>query len=118
MISGERSPSQNATRHSSHPPTEGGLAHRAKRYRLASASPHLEETGGTHAAADAHRDDDVFDVAPLAFQERVHRHAGAAQAVRVTDRDRAAVDVEALVGNAQLVAAVDGLHGEGFVEFP
>jgi len=36
----------------------------------------------------------------------------------VADGDRAAVDVEQLVGNAQLVAAVDYLHGEGLVQLP
>src|ERR1700735_849499 len=79
---------------------------------------HLEEGRGAHAAADAHRDDDELDVAALAFQEHMHRHARAAEAIWVTDRDRAAVDVEALVRNAQRVAAVDRLDGERLVEFP
>src|ERR1700733_4140610 len=34
------------------------------------------------------------------------------------DRDRAAVDIEAFVGNAQPVAAVNDLHSERFVAFP
>ncbi len=36
----------------------------------------------------------------------------------MADRDRAAVDVEAVVRDAERVAAVDRLHREGFVEFP
>src|SRR5260370_13794763 len=36
----------------------------------------------------------------------------------MSNRNRAAVDVEKLIGNAELVAAVDDLAGEGFVEFP
>src|ERR1700677_3495787 len=81
-------------------------------------SGELEQAGGAHAAPDAHRHDDVFDVAALAFQQRVHRHPGTAEPIRVSDRDRAAVNVQALVGDAERVPAVDGLHGEGFVELP
>ena len=36
----------------------------------------------------------------------------------MADRDRAAVDVEAVVRDAQLVAAVDHLHRERFVQLP
>jgi hypothetical protein len=36
----------------------------------------------------------------------------------VAQRNRAAVHVEPVVGNAQLVAAVHHLHGKGLVEFP
>ena len=42
----------------------------------------------------------------------------AAHAVGVADRDRAAVDVEPVVGNAELVAAVDHLHGKSLVQLP
>ena len=36
----------------------------------------------------------------------------------MADRDRAAVHVEPVVGNAELVAAVDHLHREGLVQLP
>jgi hypothetical protein len=39
-------------------------------------------------------------------------------AVRVTDGDRTAVDVESIVGKPELVAAIKNLYREGFVEFP
>src|SRR4029079_1922820 len=39
-------------------------------------------------------------------------------AVRMADGDRSAVDVEALVRYAQLVAAIDHLDGECLVELP
>ena len=42
----------------------------------------------------------------------------AGHAVRMADRDRAAVDVQPVVGNAEPVAAVDHLHGERFVQLP
>ena len=45
-------------------------------------------------------------------------HAGARHAVRVADRDGAAIDVEDVVVDAQPVAAVERLHGEGLVELP
>ncbi len=45
----------------------------------------LEEAGGAHAAADAHRHDDVFCAPAFAFDQRVHGHARAADAVGVTD---------------------------------
>ncbi len=44
---------------------------------------------------------------------RAPRHA-----VGMADGDGAAVDVEPVVGNAELVAAVDHLHREGLVQFP
>ena len=49
--------------------------------------------GGAHAAADAHRDDDVLDAAALAFDERVADEPRARHAVGMADRDGAAVDI-------------------------
>ena len=39
----------------------------------------------------------------------------ACHAVGMANRDRAPVDVEPVVGNAELIATVEHLHGEGFV---
>src|SRR6202040_3777600 len=50
--------------------------------------------------------------------ERVSGEARPADAVRVPERDRAAVDVQALVRNAELVAAVEHLDGERLVQLP
>ena len=36
----------------------------------------------------------------------------------MTDRDRTAVNIENVIRDAELVAAVENLHGECFVEFP
>ena len=41
-----------------------------------------------------------------------------AHAEWMADRDGAAIDVEALVGNAEPVAAIEDLHGERLVELP
>src|SRR5436190_22179527 len=71
-----------------------------------------------HAAADAHRHDHQLRAAALAFDERVPDQAGARDAVRMADRDRAAVHVEAVVRDAELVAAVDHLYRERLVQLP
>src|ERR1051326_1089552 len=68
-------------------------------------SINLEQSGGAHAAADAHGDDAVFRAAPLALDQDVAGHPRARHAVGMADRDRAAVDVEGLFGNAEPVAA-------------
>src|SRR5664279_4394495 len=82
------------------------------------ASKHLEHAGRPHAAADAHRHDDALGAAPLALDQGVAGEALAADAVGMTDRDRAAVDVELVHGDAELVGAIEDLHRERLVELP
>src|SRR5690606_37758428 len=86
--------------------------------RTANGSGHLEQARGALAAADAHGDHHVFDAAAPAPEQRMPDQARAADAVGMSDRDRAAVDVEALVRDAEFVHAIQHLHGEGLVEFP
>src|SRR5688572_16042793 len=52
--------------------------------------------GDPHAAPDAQRSEAAFRVALLHFVEERHQHARAARADRMTERDRAAVDVHLL----------------------
>src|SRR2546425_191058 len=78
----------------------------------------LEQSRRAHAAADAHGADDVARAAALALDERVADHARAAHAVRMADGDGAAVDVQFLHRDSELVAAVDHLHGERLVQLP
>src|SRR5258705_2604156 len=85
---------------------------------IASASYDLEQASRALAAADAHGDDGVFDAAPFALDQRVPGHACARHAVGVTDGDRSAIDVEAIHWDAEPVAAVDDLAGEGLVQLP
>ena len=61
------------------------------------ASRHLEQSRGTHAAADAHRHNDEFRAAALALDQRVADHASAGHAVWMPDRNGTAVDVEFIV---------------------
>ena len=79
---------------------------------------HFEQAGRALAAANAHGDDDVFGTTTLAFEQRVANQAGAAHAVRMPNRDGAAIDIEDFHGDAQAVAAVDSLHGKSLVELP
>src|SRR3954453_11410315 len=79
---------------------------------------HLKKPCGAHAAADAHGDDRILRLAAAAFDQSVAGEARARHAVGMADRDRAAVDVELLGIDAELVAAIDHLHREGLVQFP
>src|SRR5262245_9932102 len=78
----------------------------------------LQQRCCTLPAAHAHRHDAVARLA------RAHRlgdradESRAGHAERVTDRDRAAVDVEPIHWNPETIAAVDHLTGECFVELP
>src|SRR6185295_14363545 len=78
----------------------------------------FKESCCTHAAANAHCNDTAFGLTALTFNEHVAGHTGAAHAKRMTDRDRAAVDIEPVMRNSEPVAAVECLAREGFIEFP
>jgi hypothetical protein len=79
---------------------------------------HLEQSGGALTAADAHGHDHELGAPTPAFDECVTDEACAAHAVRMTHRNRAAVDVQTLVRDAELVAAIEHLTGECLVQFP
>src|SRR6185436_3382763 len=79
---------------------------------------HLEEPGGAHAAADAHRHHYELDTAALAFDQRMPDQAAAGHTIGMSHCDRTPVDVEAFVRNAQLVTAIDYLHCESLVQLP
>src|ERR1700738_1527398 len=81
-------------------------------------SNHLEQAGGALPAADAHRDHHEFGTAPLAFDERVSGETCTADAIGMTHGNGTAVDVQPLIGNAQLISAIEDLAGERFVQFP
>ena len=78
----------------------------------------LEQARAAHAAADAHGDHHVLGAAALAFLQDVAGQARAGHAEGVADGDGAAVDVVLLRVDAQLVAAVEALAGEGLVQLP
>src|SRR5207247_8847027 len=75
----------------------------------------LDQPGRAHAPADAHGDDPPALLPPAQLVEQRPGHARAGHAVRVPDGDRAAVRVEPLGVDAEAVATVDDLRGEGLV---
>src|SRR5258707_5236724 len=98
--------------------SECGFYTAADRRNPPEASNHLEKTRGAHAPSDAHGDDDVLRAAALALYQCVAGEPRSGHAVGVAEGDRAAVDVQALVRDAEPVAAVDHLHRERLVQLP
>src|SRR5262252_2907658 len=78
----------------------------------------FEEARGALATADAHRHHSVLRLATEHLVGDGADHARARHAEGVADGDRAAVRIELLHGNAELVAAVDHLRGESLVQLP
>src|SRR6266403_3363893 len=81
-------------------------------------SEDLEQPRCALSAADAHGNDAVFGATALAFEQEMTGHARARHTVRVADGDCAARNIQPVLGDAEPVAAVDHLAGEGFVQFP
>src|SRR4051812_31252216 len=79
---------------------------------------HLKKPRRAHAASDAHGDDRIFRLAAAAFDQSVAGETRARHAVGMPHRDRAAVDVDLVGVDAELVAAIQHLHREGFVQLP
>ena len=67
------------------------------------------------AASDAHRHDAVLRLATLALEEEMACATGAGHAVRVADRDRAAVDVVLGRIDPELVARIEALRRKRLV---
>src|SRR5215813_5667993 len=78
----------------------------------------FEQAGGAHAATDAHGHHAVSGLAPAALDQEMAGEPRASHTIGMADRDRAAVDVELLRIDAELVAAIDHLHRIGLVELP
>src|SRR6059036_1806096 len=70
------------------------------------------------ATADAHSNDAPLGLAPTTLLQDVAGEPRAGHAEGMTDRDRAAIDVVLLGIDAELVARIETLAGEGLVEFP
>src|SRR5258708_29064306 len=75
-------------------------------------SSHLEQAGGALPAADAHRNHHELGAAPFAFDEGVSGETRTADPVGMTDRNPASIDVQPVVGNAQLISAARYLAGD------
>src|ERR1700748_2538198 len=81
-------------------------------------SAHLEQSCGSLAAANAHRDDDILHATAPPLDERMPYETCTRCTVRMADRDGTAIHVQAVIGDAQPIAAINDLHGERFVELP
>src|SRR5579871_5307590 len=82
------------------------------------ASGDLEEAGRSLAAADTHGDDHMLRLAAAPFDQGVAGEPRARHSVRMADGDRAAIDIELLGIDPELVAAIDHLHRKGLVQLP
>src|SRR3954469_2392986 len=69
----------------------------------------------SHAAADAQRRQALFGVTFLHFVEQRDENARAGRADRMTERDRAAIDVDPVGVPAEIPVNRAGLRGEGLV---
>src|SRR5262249_47795061 len=92
----------------------GGARRNALR-RQTDALLALDAQGDAHAAADAQRREAFFGVAFLHFVQQGHEHARAGGADRMTDRNRAAVDVDLGGIPAEVLVDRAGLGGERLV---
>src|SRR5438445_10727087 len=78
----------------------------------------FEQAGGADSAGAAHRDNSVAGAAALAFVHQMSDATRTRHAVGMTDRNRAAGDVQSFVRDTQAVAAVKQLRGKGLVQVP
>src|SRR6516162_9708524 len=67
----------------------------------------FEQARRAHAATDAHGHHAVFRLAPPALDQKVAGEPRASHTIGMADRDRAAVDVQLLRIDPELVAAID-----------
>src|SRR5277367_1661583 len=87
-------------------------------WRTPSSAIDLEQPRAALAAADAHGDDAPLGLAAVAFLQDVAGETRAGHAEGMADRDRAAIDVVFGGIDAEPVAAIEALAGEGFVQLP
>src|SRR5262249_61444686 len=73
---------------------------------------------GALAAALAQGDDRALGGPPPPLDKNVPGHARAAHAERMANGNRAAADVEPVLGNPEPIAAVEHLAGKRLVELP
>src|SRR5262245_62012060 len=87
-------------------PGKGGPASRARARPLANGALALQTHGNAHAATNAERGETLLGVAPLHLEKQRHENARAGGADRVTDGDRATIDVD--LGGVPAEVLVDG----------
>src|SRR5258708_27216982 len=78
----------------------------------------FEQACAALAATDAHGDDAPLGLAPTSLLQDVAGEPRAGHAEGMADGDRTAVDIVLLGIDAELVARIEALAGEGLVELP
>jgi hypothetical protein len=68
---------------------------------------HFENTRSTHATTNAHGHANALGSTAFAFNECVPGQTLARNTIRMAHRDGAAIDVQAVARNAELVAAIE-----------
>src|SRR6266481_3632932 len=86
--------------------------------RNAGSAVDFEQACAALAATDTHGDDAPLGLATTSLLQDVAGEPRAGHAEGMTDRDRAAVDIVLLGIDAELVARIQTLAGEGLVQFP
>src|SRR5262249_7003936 len=69
-------------------------------------------------STDTHCRDNVAHSAAAALEQSVADQPRTADSIRMSDGDRSAIHVEAIVGNAQPIRAIQNLHGECLIQLP
>ncbi|CDN41361.1 hypothetical protein BN871_AF_00170 [Paenibacillus sp. P22] len=77
----------------------------------------FEDACRSHAAADAHRHDAVAAASAAQLVDQRDADLGAGAAERMAQRDRAAVDIDLLLVDAELPDDMEALGGERFIDF-
>src|SRR3569833_1703416 len=78
----------------------------------------FEESRGPLASVYIFRHDNVFDTATPALDQCVPQQSRTRCPIGVPDCNRSAIHIQPLVGNSELVTAVQHLDRESFVQFP
>src|SRR2546427_1322573 len=83
-----------------------------------SSVDNFEQSRGAHAAANTHCNNSILGVAPAALDQGMAGHSRAGHAVRMTDCDRSAIDIQLFRVDPELVAAIDHLHRKRLIQLP
>src|SRR5690606_11362939 len=81
------------------------------------ALSYFKQASSTHAASNTHRNDYIFYTAALTLDQGVANKARTGHTKGVTNGDTAAVHVQLGWVDFQLLLAINGLAGKGFVDF-
>src|SRR5690606_15915572 len=85
---------------------------------LRNKSKDLEQARRAHSPSHTHGHDGPSCLAAAAFEQNMSRQPRACHAERMPNGNRAAIDVQPLIRDAQPLLTVHSLRGEGLIELP